>query len=81
MPGVEIGSGVGLVAPAGTPPDIVETLNREIGKIIATPGFHERMARSASMWSARRPRNMRKIIKDDYEKWGKVVAAAGIKPE
>ena len=36
--------GVGLVAPAGTPPDIVDTLNREIGKIIATPGFHERMA-------------------------------------
>ena len=44
LTGVEIGSGVGLVAAAGTPPDIVDTLNREIGKIIATPGFHERMA-------------------------------------
>ena len=30
LPGVEVGSGVGLVAPAGTPPDIVETLNRAI---------------------------------------------------
>ncbi len=44
LPGVEVGSAVGLVAPAGTPPDIVDMLNREIGKIIATPGFHERMA-------------------------------------
>ena len=44
LPGVEVGSGVGLVAPAGTPPDIVETLNREIAEIIATPGFHQRMA-------------------------------------
>ena len=31
FPGFEVGSGVGLVAPAATPPDIIETLNREIG--------------------------------------------------
>src|SRR3954451_5548263 len=34
--GFEVTSGVGLVAPAGTPPDIIDTLNREMGKIIAT---------------------------------------------
>ena len=44
LPGFEVGSGVGLVAPAATPPDIVDTLNREIAAIIATPGFHQRMA-------------------------------------
>jgi tripartite-type tricarboxylate transporter receptor subunit TctC len=44
FPGFEVGSGVGLVAPAATPSDIIETLNREIGAIIATPGFHQRMA-------------------------------------
>src|SRR6185312_296409 len=44
LPGVEVGSTVGLVAPAGTPPPIIETLNRAIGEIIATPGFHQRMA-------------------------------------
>jgi tripartite-type tricarboxylate transporter receptor subunit TctC len=81
LPGVEVGSGVGLVAPAGTPPDIIETLNREIGKIIATPGFHERMAAIGVEVVGTTPAAYAKAIKDDYEKWGKVVAAAGIKPD
>ena len=81
LPGVEIGSGVGLVAAAGTPPDIVETLNREIGKIIVTPGFHERMAAIGVEVVGTTPAAYAKMLKDDYEKWGKVVAAAGIKPE
>ena len=81
LPGVEVGSGVGLVAPAGTPPDIVETLNREIAKIIATPGFHQRMAAIGVDVVGTTPAGYAKIISDDYEKWGKVVAAAGIKPE
>ena len=77
LPGVEIGSAVGLVAPAGTPPDIVATLNREIGKIIATPGFHERMATIGVDVVGTTPEEYAKIIKDDYEKWGKVVAGGG----
>ena len=81
VPGVEVGSAVGLVAPAGTPPDIVETLNREIGKIIATPGFHERMAAIGVDVVGTTPAEYAKVISDDYAKWGKVVAAAGIRQE
>jgi tripartite-type tricarboxylate transporter receptor subunit TctC len=81
LAGVEVSSAVGLVAPPGTPPDIVETLNREIGKVIATPGFHERMAAIGVEVVGTTPAGYAKAIKDDYEKWGKVVAAAGIKPE
>jgi tripartite-type tricarboxylate transporter receptor subunit TctC len=81
LPGVEVGSGVGLVAPAGTPPDIVDKLNREIAKIIATPGFHERMAAIGVDVVGTTPAAYAKILSDDYEKWGKVVVAAGIKPE
>jgi tripartite-type tricarboxylate transporter receptor subunit TctC len=81
FPGFEVGSAVGLVAPAGTPPDIVATLNREIGKIIAMPGFHQRMAAIGVEVVGTTPAGYAKIISDDYDKWGKVVAAAGIKPE
>jgi tripartite-type tricarboxylate transporter receptor subunit TctC len=81
LSGVEVGSGVGVVAAAGTPLDIVETLNHEIGKIIATPGFHERMAAIGVEVVGTTPAVYAKVIKDDYEKWGKVIAAAGIKPE
>jgi tripartite-type tricarboxylate transporter receptor subunit TctC len=81
FPGFEIGSPVGLVAPAGTPPDVVETLNREIAKIIVTPGFHQRMAAIGIDVVGTTPAAYAKIISDDYVKWGKVVAAAGIKPD
>lgn len=81
FPGFEVGSGVGLVAPAGTPPDIVETLNREIAGIIADPGFHERMATIGVDVVGTTQAAYAKIIADDYAKWGKVIAAAGIKPE
>ena len=81
FPGFEVGSGVGLVAAAGTPPDIVDTLNREIGKIIAEPGFHQRMAAIGVDVVGTTPAAYAKSLSDDYAKWGKVIAAAGIKPE
>jgi tripartite-type tricarboxylate transporter receptor subunit TctC len=81
LPDVEIGSGVGLVAPAGTPPEVIETLNRAIAETIATPGFHQRMAAIGVDVVGTTPAAYAKILRDDYAKWGKVVQAAGIKPE
>jgi tripartite-type tricarboxylate transporter receptor subunit TctC len=81
FPGFEVGSGVGLVAAAGTPPDIVDTLNREITAIIAEPGFHQRMAAIGVDVVGTTPAAYAKSLRDDYAKWGKVIAAAGIKPE
>jgi tripartite-type tricarboxylate transporter receptor subunit TctC len=81
LPDVEIGSGVGLVAPAGTPPEVIETLNRAIAETIATPGFHQRMAAIGVDVVGTTPAAYAKVLRDDYAKWGKVVQAAGIKPE
>jgi tripartite-type tricarboxylate transporter receptor subunit TctC len=81
FPGFEVGSGVGLVAAAGTAPEVITILNREINAIIADPGFHERMAAIGVEVVGTTPEAYAKSLRDDYEKWGKVVAAAGIKPE
>jgi tripartite-type tricarboxylate transporter receptor subunit TctC len=81
FPDVEVGSGVGLVAAAATPPDIINTLNREIAAIIRDPGFNQRMAAIGVDVVGSTPEAYAKIISDDYVKWGKVVEAAGIKPE
>jgi tripartite-type tricarboxylate transporter receptor subunit TctC len=81
FPGFEVGSKAGLVAPAGTPPDVIQTLNREIASVIAAPDFHQRMAAIGLDVIGTTPAAYAKFISDDYEKWGKVVAAAGIKPE
>src|SRR5262245_9141594 len=68
FPGFEVASGVGLVAPAGTPPDIIDTLNREMAKIIATAGYKERMAAIGVEVVGTTPAQFAKIISDDYEK-------------
>jgi tripartite-type tricarboxylate transporter receptor subunit TctC len=81
FPGFEVGSKAGLVAPAGTPPEIIQTLNHEIASIIAAPDFHQRMAAIGLDVLGTTPAAYAKFISDDYERWGKVVAAAGIKPE
>lgn len=81
FPGFEVGSAVGLVAPAGTPAAIVEALNRACTEIIATPGFHQRMAAIGVEVLGTTPAEYAKIIGTEYDKWGKVVQAAGIKPE
>ena len=81
LPDVQVGSGVGLVAPAGTPPAIVETLNREIAAIIADKGFHERMAKIGVDVVGTTAADYAKFLSDDYVKWGKVVAAAKIEPQ
>lgn len=81
FPDFEVGSAVGLVAPAGTPPDVIDLLNREIGKIIATPGFYQRMQTIGVDVVGSTPAAYAKFLRDDYNKWAKVVAATGIKPE
>ncbi|AMN39515.1 Bug family tripartite tricarboxylate transporter substrate binding protein [Rhodoplanes sp. Z2-YC6860] len=81
FPGVEVGSGVGLVAPAGTPPDVIETLHRATADIIATPGYQERMTAIGVVTVGTTPQEYGRIISEEYVKWGKVVAAAGITPE
>ena len=57
------------------------SLNREIGKIIATPGFHQRMQTIGVDVVGSTPAAYAKFLRDDYDKWAKVVAAAGIKPQ
>ena len=81
FPDFAVGSAVGLVAPAGTPADIIDPLNREIGKIIATPGFHQRMQTIGVDVVGSTPAAYAKFLRDDYDKWAKVVAAAGLKPQ
>jgi tripartite-type tricarboxylate transporter receptor subunit TctC len=81
LPGVEVSSGAGLVAAAETPPAIVELLSREITAIIAEPGLRQRMAAIGLDVVGTTPAEYAKILKDDYEKWGKVVKAAGIEPQ
>jgi tripartite-type tricarboxylate transporter receptor subunit TctC len=81
VPGYETSQWYGICAPKSTPADIVEKLNREINAAIADPGMKARLAALGGEPLPGSPAEFGKLISEETEKWGRVVRAAGIKPE
>jgi tripartite-type tricarboxylate transporter receptor subunit TctC len=80
VPGLEASQWYGIVAPKGTPVEIVEKLNREINAGLDDPKLKARLAELGGMVLAGSPADFAKLIADETEKWGKVIRAANIKP-
>jgi tripartite-type tricarboxylate transporter receptor subunit TctC len=79
VPGYETSSWFGIAAPAGTPADIIETLNRETNAGLADPAIKARLADMGCMVLTGSAADFGKLITDETEKWGKVIRDAGIK--
>ena len=71
----------GIVAPAGTPKDIVSRLNSEINKALQSPDVIERLERINTQIFGGSAEEMDNLIKSEYERWGKLVKARGIKAD
>ena len=80
-PQIEGDSWVGLLAPAGTPNEIIGALRREIVAIIALPDVKERLPALGFEAVGSTPEEFASRIKVETEIWGKVIRAANIKPE
>jgi tripartite-type tricarboxylate transporter receptor subunit TctC len=78
--GYESATWYGLLAPAGTPPDIVAKLNAEVVAILKQPETHERLSKEGADPVGNTPAEFGKFIRSEIAKWGKVIKAAGIKP-
>src|SRR5262245_5635355 len=70
----------GMVAPSGTPPAIVAKLNRLAVEAMQSPEVKEKLASQGAILSGNTPQEFAAYIKSEIDKWGKVVKAAGIKP-
>jgi len=81
VPGYEASSWFGVAAPKATPPDIVESLNREINAGLADPRIKARLAEMGGMALTGSPADFGKVIAGETEKWGKVIRTANIKAE
>jgi len=81
LAGYEASVWYGVVAPAGTPRDIVQRLNTEIARIVADPVQRERMVAGDFEPTTSTPEQFAAFIKSETVKWGKVVKASGAKPE
>ena len=71
----------GIVAPAGTPKEIVDRLQRDIAKIVAQPDVRDKLTTLGFVPIANSPAEFGARIKVEMEKWGKVVRAAKLKIE
>ena len=81
LPGFESSQWWGLYGPAKLPPAIVNRLNAESNKVLKTPEVVKRLAADGAQPGGGTPQQLAEYHKADYEKWAKVVKAAGIKPE
>jgi len=79
IPGFEASQWVGLVAPKDTPAAIVGKLNTEINAALGDPGMKARFADIGGVVLPGSPADFGKLIRDETEKWGKVIRAANIK--
>ena len=69
---------IGVMAPAGTPKDIVDLLNREINKILQRPDIAESWRRQGANTMAMSPQEFGAYIEAEIERWGKLIKANNI---
>ena len=69
----------GLVAPAGTPKEIVAHLNREIGKVLAMPEIKRKLFDAGIEAGGGTPEAFGQLMWDEAKKWGEVIKATGAK--
>jgi tripartite-type tricarboxylate transporter receptor subunit TctC len=81
VPGYEAYSWIGIVAPLGTPKDIVQKLNREIVSILRQKDVEEDLLRQGAITVGDTPEHFAQYIKDEMDKWGAVVKSANIKAD
>ncbi|MBT2321667.1 tripartite tricarboxylate transporter substrate binding protein [Variovorax paradoxus] len=79
LKGYEASSWFGLLAPAGTPPEIVNRIQQEVAKSLGTPAIKEKMLAQGAIPSGNTPAEFAKLIDSEHVKWAKVVKASGAK--
>jgi tripartite-type tricarboxylate transporter receptor subunit TctC len=77
----EMDSWAGLLAPAHTPKEVVDRLNAEVRRIIENPAIRQKIGEIGFEAFGSTPDAFAVFIKEQLDKWGKMVRDAGIQPE
>jgi tripartite-type tricarboxylate transporter receptor subunit TctC len=81
LPGFEASGWSGIMAPRGTPPEIVDRLYREVAAGLADPNVRTRLTEVGSTLMPMTPAQFGAFVAAETEKWGKVVKASGAKAQ
>jgi tripartite-type tricarboxylate transporter receptor subunit TctC len=79
LKGFDATSWFGLLAPAGTAPDIVNRIQQEVAKSLNTPSIKEKLLAQGAIPSGNTPAEFARHIENEHAKWAKVVKASGAK--
>jgi tripartite-type tricarboxylate transporter receptor subunit TctC len=78
VPGYEASAFFGMGVPKGTPPEIIEKLNKEINAGLADPKIKARLFELGGMLIAGAPEDFGKVVASETDKWAKVIKAGGV---
>jgi len=81
LPGFEVMIIYGVLAPAGTPADIIARLNAVLVKSLNTVDTRKRLEVDGAELITSTPEDFAKLIRTETDKWSRIIKAAGIKPE
>lgn len=79
--GYEFTNWFGLVAPAKTPSEIITKLNQDVVKVLSQPELSSQLEKMGATVIANTPAQFQQQIKQDSEKWGKIIREANIKAD
>src|SRR5262249_2147279 len=78
VPGYEASAFYGMSVPKGTPPEIIEKLNKEVNAALADPNIKARLAELGGILIPGSPADFGKLVADETEKWAKVIKAGNV---
>ena len=81
FPGIETGTWYGFLAPAGTPAATVQTFHETLVKVMAQPEMNSRLLAQGVDIVGAGSREFDKIVREEVDKWSKLVKRAGITAE
>ncbi|MES2384314.1 MAG: tripartite tricarboxylate transporter substrate binding protein [Pseudomonadota bacterium] len=76
--GFEAGTWFGVLAPAGTPKPVIEQLSRELNAVLEDKGLRDTLAAQGAVVRGGTPAQFNTFFLAEYDKWGKIVKAAGV---
>ena len=79
MKGFDASSWFGLLAPAGTPPEVVQRIQQEVAKALSTPAIKEKLLAQGAIPGGNTSAEFAKFIDAEHKKWAQVVKASGAK--
>ena len=79
--GYQVASWNALAAPAGTPPEVINALNKAVREALTHPGVQDKLGRAGMRLQGSTPAELQTLLGSEIKRWGEVIRAAKIEPE